>query len=414
MTYLAAIGNTPVVLDMSTGEETTLSVLDKSTFSDYPAQDVANYPSFLDEDGEFVENKFLFTTTVGYLVSPDYIGWNLGSVIPGMAGLAFAGTDENDDGNPIYVYYIIDTDGVLYEADVIYAEGRISYSQVLDTGIAISGQDDVSMTFAYDVDEEDNPVNVGLVIAVNSTKEVWYLDFLTGEVGLVGFFEGDNIDGLFGNLDFMDTVVDPEDMPEPDPFDEAEVVTGFYFESDPAEEGWTFVDTDEDGNNWIWSDGSAITGAYEGEGMIYSQSYINNVGPLTPDNWAVSPAIDLSEVEGDTVLSLFAKGQDSSYCAEHFAVYAGTTPNVDEMVQISAKEEVATGKFVRYLADLADFVGESEVYVAIRHFNVTDMFYLDVDQVEVLNGVPMKRSRSRRRPFSPRSPPAISATASPR
>ncbi|MBR3991905.1 MAG: S8 family serine peptidase, partial [Clostridia bacterium] len=389
LTYLAAIGNTPVVLDMSTGEETTLSVLDKSTFSDYPAQDVANYPSFLDQDGEFVENKFLFTTTVGYLVSPDYYGWNLGSVIPGMAGLAFAGTDENDDGNPIYVYYIIDTDGVLYEADVIYAEGSISYSQVLDTGIAIAGQDDVSMTFAYDVDEEDNPVNVGLVIAVNSTKEVWYLDFLTGEVGLVGFFEGDNIDGLFGNLDFMDTVVDPEDMPEPDPFDEAEVVTGFYFETDPAEEGWTFVDSDEDGNNWIWSDGSTITGAYEGQGMIYSQSYINNVGPLTPDNWAVSPAIDLSEVEGDTVLSLFAKGQDSTDFAEHFAVYAGTTPNVDEMVQISAKEEVATGKFVRYLADLADFVGESEVYVAIRHFNVTDMYFLDVDQVEVLNGVPM-------------------------
>ncbi|MBO7649648.1 MAG: hypothetical protein J6S79_02780, partial [Lachnospiraceae bacterium] len=45
-------------------------------------------------------------------------------------------------------------------------------------------------------------------------------------------------------------------------------------------------------------------------------------------------------------------------------------------------EFVATGTYRVYEADLSDFCGGT-VYIAIRHFNVTDMFMLNVDQVEV-------------------------------
>ena len=157
-----------------------------------------------------------------------------------------------------------------------------------------------------------------------------------------------------------------------------ENVAGFFFETDPAAEGWTFVDQDGDGNNWIWAnDGQFNT--YEGMGMIYSQSYINYVGALTPDNWAISPAIEAPA--GFVTVSLYAVGQDPSYAAEHFAIYAGTSPDPASMTQIS-DEYVAGGEYAQYTGTLADFEGGT-LYVAVRHFNVTDMFYLNVDQVEV-------------------------------
>ena len=119
---------------------------------------------------------------------------------------------------------------------------------------------------------------------------------------------------------------------------------------------------------------------YEGEGLIYSQSYDNDSGyALTPDNWAISPAIDLPS--HSATVTLYACGQDPSYAAEHFAIYAGLTNNPDDMIMVSS-EFVATGEYVQYEADLSDFTGET-VYIAIRHFNVTDMFYLNIDQVEV-------------------------------
>ena len=43
--------------------------------------------------------------------------------------------------------------------------------------------------------------------------------------------------------------------------------------------------------------------------LILSRSYDNNFGPLTPDNWLVTPAVTLCE--GST-FSFWACGQDAS------------------------------------------------------------------------------------------------------
>ena len=167
---------------------------------------------------------------------------------------------------------------------------------------------------------------------------------------------------------------------------EAAAFAGFYFEDEDEVGQWTFVDSDGDGNNWIWTpENSSFSSmeAYEGAGMILSQSYINGTGALTPDNWAISPAIDMSELEGEVALSLYAKGQDASWCQEKFALYAGTSADPNEMTKIS-DDFTATGDWVQYTADLSEFAGADEVYVAIRHYDCTDMYMLDVDQVEVI------------------------------
>ena len=159
------------------------------------------------------------------------------------------------------------------------------------------------------------------------------------------------------------------------------MVAGYYFEVDPISEGWRFVDYDGDGYNWEWNYGGAANGVnvFEGEGIIQSNSYVNYVGALYPDNWAITPALNLPD--GNATVTLYAAGQDPDWASEHFAIFAGLTNNPADMIQVSA-EFVATGDYVEYSADLSMFAGET-CYIAIRHFNVTDEFILNVDQVEI-------------------------------
>lgn len=54
-------------------------------------------------------------------------------------------------------------------------------------------------------------------------------------------------------------------------------------------DGWIAVDADEDGHNWYFDE-------FEGDGYMLSRSWIggDGGGPLTPDNWLITPAIALS------------------------------------------------------------------------------------------------------------------------
>ncbi len=162
----------------------------------------------------------------------------------------------------------------------------------------------------------------------------------------------------------------------------APLAYGCYFETDPAEEGWSFVDSDNDGNNWAWENSSSTphNTPYEGIGCLYSASYANGAA-LTPNNWAISPAIQIEN--GPITVSFYAKGQDADYAAEHFQIYAGTSADVTAMTAVS-EEYVATGEYLQYSVNLpASYVGQT-LYVAIRHFNVSDEFVLVVDNFEVL------------------------------
>ena len=142
---------------------------------------------------------------------------------------------------------------------------------------------------------------------------------------------------------------------------------------DPANgipEGWTLLDDDGDGYGWE-------TTEYEEDGTYFtSASYINNFGPLTPDNWLISPKVTLGGA-----FTFEAYGQDASYAAEHFAVFVSTDSNNDPSDFTMVSEEfIATGTSTLYSVDLSAYAGQ-EGYIAIRHFNVTDMFVLNVGNI---------------------------------
>jgi hypothetical protein len=96
-------------------------------------------------------------------------------------------------------------------------------------------------------------------------------------------------------------------------------------------------------------------------------------------------------VEGST-FSFWGCGQDAGYVAEHFGVAVSTDgtnfTTIQEwtMTAKSAAKGVRDGRdqgtWHQFSVDLSDYAGQ-EIYIALRHFNCSDMFYLDIDDVEL-------------------------------
>ncbi|MBR1474016.1 MAG: DUF2436 domain-containing protein [Muribaculaceae bacterium] len=156
----------------------------------------------------------------------------------------------------------------------------------------------------------------------------------------------------------------------------------YFWDFEDGMGDWTSIDSDGDGNGWYVND--PIAGGYNpGDGTLLfgtkcmtSASYAGT--PLTPDNWLVSPKVTLN---GD--LTFWAGGQDASWAAEVFAVYVttGEPDNLEGYVKIS-DDITATNPIKEYTFSLADYKGQ-EGHVAIRHYNVTDMYRLNIDNVSI-------------------------------
>lgn len=161
--------------------------------------------------------------------------------------------------------------------------------------------------------------------------------------------------------------------------------------------GWTNIDADGDGYTWDMN----TNPGYGGEsGCMTSASYVNQAGALTPDNYLVSPKMKL-----DGKITFWACGQDASWAAEHFGVAVSTASATNPADFTTVQEWTMTaapslapsanfgaeagmfkssrrvqGTWYEYTIDLSSYAG-AEGYVAIRHFDCTDMFQLNVDEV---------------------------------
>ena len=153
------------------------------------------------------------------------------------------------------------------------------------------------------------------------------------------------------------------------------------FEEESQLDDWTLVDNDGDGFNWQYHNNTGLETnrmtAHGGEGLVFSASYDNyGVGALFPDNWMISPEVPLGGG-----LTLWACGQDESYAAEVFGIYVcvGDPSDLNNFVQVG-EDITATADMTLYEFDLSAYAGQTG-YFAIRHYNVSDMFLLNIDDV---------------------------------
>lgn len=140
---------------------------------------------------------------------------------------------------------------------------------------------------------------------------------------------------------------------------------------------WTLVDADGDGGNWFTTSGYSHSGSMS----VASASYDNNVGPLTPNNWLISPAISLP-ANSQIQLSWFAKGLDASDFAEYYSVYVSTTGDAPADFTSAVYSGTTTSAWVQQAVNLSTYAGQT-VHIAFRHYNCTNMFYLDIDDISI-------------------------------
>lgn len=147
---------------------------------------------------------------------------------------------------------------------------------------------------------------------------------------------------------------------------------------------YTLLDVDGDGYNWTYNNSGNLA-ANSGAGVVFSASYDNSVGALTPDNWLIMPAFDFSNASLDYSLKYYVIGQDESYSEEHYGVYVSTT-NTDPASFTMIFEETlpaGTTTFLERSNSLDAYKGNSTVYIGFRHFNITDMFQMNIDDITV-------------------------------
>lgn len=151
---------------------------------------------------------------------------------------------------------------------------------------------------------------------------------------------------------------------------------------------WTTIDQDGDGYNWY-------VDTYDTEIYAVSESWKSGgVGALTPENYLVSPQIDLSGLTGTVKLRFTLQVGDDEYFAEKYKVAVSTTGNaVDDFTDIIWVEtctaddhyEVPPFWHERTL-DLTQYVGQN-IYFTFCHFDCTDMYRFFLDSIQVFNTV---------------------------
>lgn len=149
---------------------------------------------------------------------------------------------------------------------------------------------------------------------------------------------------------------------------------GFSYE-DGGFGSWSTVDEDGDGNNWY-------IGLRGDNFLAASNSWYR--GQLNPDNWLISPKIQL-----DGTMSVWIRRTSDFY--DQFAIYAivGDWKEVYEfngtmngIFDLLVEETLAPNDFTEYTADLSGYGGKMG-HIAIRHFDSDDGYALQVDSIQV-------------------------------
>ncbi|TYA57989.1 T9SS-dependent choice-of-anchor J family protein [Formosa maritima] len=151
---------------------------------------------------------------------------------------------------------------------------------------------------------------------------------------------------------------------------------------------WSVTDADGDGNNWgdIPAVGDGM-GGYITPVSLISRSWQQI--PLNPDNWVVSPVIDLSTATTPITLEWITQVAAATWDEEKYSVHVGTTNDISVLVNsaTSMTETLGdagnTGTPVNHTFDISDLAGEAQVYVAFRHWDCSDQDFLSVDDVTV-------------------------------
>ena len=139
---------------------------------------------------------------------------------------------------------------------------------------------------------------------------------------------------------------------------------------------WTTIDNDGDGYDWHSTSNYGSYYCHSGRTIMVSASYDNdNDIALTPDNWLITPRLELQGT-----MKVWVRALHPNYAREHFAIYLSTTGmDTSDFTTVLVPETTLTGtQYTAYTANLSAYAGQ-QGYIAIRHFNCSDMYEILLD-----------------------------------
>lgn len=149
---------------------------------------------------------------------------------------------------------------------------------------------------------------------------------------------------------------------------------------------WTTIDKDGDSHNWRIN--KSGTNAY-----AVSDSWMSGViGALTPENYLVSPRIDLTELTGIVKLRYTIQIADPVSVYEHYKVAVSVSGNKATDFKAIVNEETCTTAdyygnppgWKEKIVDLTPYIGQ-HIYLTWCHFYCTNMYQLLLDSIQVSN-----------------------------
>jgi len=148
---------------------------------------------------------------------------------------------------------------------------------------------------------------------------------------------------------------------------------GAYF----APDCWATNDADGDTYNWelrtTWP-------AHSGTNCAVSASWQGVI--LTPDNYLITPQISIPAT-GVYDLTFWACGIDPLYSLEHYSVMVSTTGTAPaNFTEIYNETLTADTTWALKTVGLGSYAGQN-VYLAFRHWNVSDEYYMRLDDIKV-------------------------------
>ena len=137
------------------------------------------------------------------------------------------------------------------------------------------------------------------------------------------------------------------------------------------------------GNYWYYTPDNT------GNTFAGSDSWTQNQGALSPDCWVVFGPIDMTGVT-DANLAWKVRGPDANWCQENYSIYFGNDYNISSLENSPyySTETITSGgdacgpNWAQRSFTISGFTG-NEGYIALRHHGVSDMFQLNIDDLEL-------------------------------
>ena len=189
--------------------------------------------------------------------------------------------------------------------------------------------------------------------------------------------EVDGTQYFFGDIDKSPNIIGIYALGEYTPVVPTPPEGNIFFDFEDGIMRWNTIDADGDGFDWEMRAIYAVPGNTHCVTSASFDDWTQTI--LFPENYLVTPyKLDCEQI------TFKAQAQDELHPFEHFGVAVSTTEGAAaedfEIVWESELTSKTAGTWYEYNVDLRAYQGQ-DIYVAIVHFNCTNQFSINVDDI---------------------------------